>query len=30
LTAMMRELAPGRTAVAVGTPAALQELSISA
>src|SRR5881397_731913 len=30
LTGMMRELAPGRTAVAVGTPAALQELSISA
>ncbi len=30
LTGMMRELAPGRAAVAVGTPAALQELSISA
>src|SRR6266576_3534211 len=30
LTGMMRELAPGKAAIAVGTPAALQELSISA
>jgi [acyl-carrier-protein] S-malonyltransferase len=30
LTGMMRELAPGRTAVAVGTPAAVQELAITA
>jgi [acyl-carrier-protein] S-malonyltransferase len=30
LTGMMRELAPGRTATAVGTPAAVEELSISA
>ena len=29
LTGMMRELAPGRTAVAVGTPAAVQELAIT-
>ena len=28
LTGMMRELAPGRTAVAAGTPAAVQELAI--
>jgi len=27
---MMRELAPGRTAVAVGTPALIQELAITA
>ena len=30
LTGMMRELAPGRTAVAVGTPALIQELAITA
>jgi [acyl-carrier-protein] S-malonyltransferase len=30
LTGMMRELAPGRNAVAVGTPAAIQELAILA
>ncbi|TMF71756.1 MAG: ACP S-malonyltransferase [Chloroflexi bacterium] len=30
LTGMMRELASGRTAVAVGTPAGVEELSISA
>src|SRR2546428_8883880 len=30
LTGMMRELAPGLTAVAVGTPAAIQELAITA
>jgi [acyl-carrier-protein] S-malonyltransferase len=30
LTGMMRELAPGRLAVAAGTPAAIQELAISA
>ena len=30
LTGMMRELAPGRTAVAVGTPAACQELAVTA
>src|SRR5213079_3442139 len=30
LTGMMRELAPSKTAAAVGTPAALRELSISA
>lgn len=29
LTGMMRELAPGKTALAVGTPAAVQELSIT-
>ena len=28
LTGMMRELAPGRTAVAVAAPAAIQELSL--
>jgi len=30
LTGMMRELAPGRTSVAVGTPAAVEELAIRA
>jgi len=30
LTGMMRELAPGRTAVAVGTPTLIQELAITA
>jgi hypothetical protein len=30
LTGMMRELAPGKTAIAVGTPAACLELAISA
>lgn len=30
LTGMMRELAPGRAAVAVGTPAAVQEISLPA
>ena len=30
LTGMMRDLAPGRTAVAVGTPAAVQELALPA
>jgi [acyl-carrier-protein] S-malonyltransferase len=30
LTGMMRELAPGATAIAVGTPAACQDLAISA
>ena len=30
LTGMMRELAPGRTALAVATPAAIQELSLPA
>jgi [acyl-carrier-protein] S-malonyltransferase len=30
LTGMMRELAPGRTAVGVGSPAAIQELAIKA
>jgi len=30
LTGMMRELAPGRTAVAVGTPKLIQELAITA
>jgi [acyl-carrier-protein] S-malonyltransferase len=30
LTGMMRELAPGKTAVAVGTPAGIEELAISA
>ena len=30
LTGMMRELAPGRTAVAVGTPSLIQELAITA
>ena len=30
LTGMMRELAPGRTAIAVGTPSAVQELAITA
>ena len=30
LTGMMRELAPGLTAVAVGTPAAVQELAVTA
>jgi len=29
LTGMMRELAPGKTAQAVGTPAAVQELSLT-
>jgi [acyl-carrier-protein] S-malonyltransferase len=30
LTGMMRELAPGRAAIAVATPGAVQELAISA